>query len=84
MFLVTIFICKQTLANFITVNTVDKETMKPKKCHYKHKLRQLVMTLTRHMLKRLLTSLTLMTTIVRPSKFSCSNNICESHCDKAS
>lgn len=30
MFSVTIFICKQALANFITVNTVDKKTVKPK------------------------------------------------------
>jgi len=43
MFLVTIFICKQALVNFITVSTVGEKTIKPQKCHYK--LRHLVMTL---------------------------------------
>ena len=44
MFLVTLFICKQSLFSFITVSTVDKKTTKPQKSHYK--LRHLVMTLS--------------------------------------
>jgi hypothetical protein len=54
MFVATIFICKQSLANFITVKNVAKKTTNPKKCHYKLKLRHLLMTPV--MLKRLLST----------------------------
>jgi hypothetical protein len=33
MSIVTIYIYKQALASFVTLNAVDKKTIKPKKCH---------------------------------------------------